>query len=313
MDKVKQASANTIATIKSIDWSDVKQNILLLTWSLSGILAFSIPLIQWSIHKKEYYNAVGYQVEYENQQRYYEEQQEQYYKQQQYYYQQQQQKYYNGDDNYGYGYEYGYQHYYKKCGWWNIVCRRQQQKYAQLYMGDENQNDDGEYEFQIPGWFLFLSNQSTEEMRRWEEENTGVRQDDDDVKKTGGEIVVMTYMFLIFVSVFGFGVYSLHKRTNRSMLKWSLLFLIQLIIVNIFLLPSLIGIDDRMWDESIYGWYGQIGVLMAFFDLWVLIFAVAFLLVFYLQDKKATSSSSAADSATTTTSTSGNDEYHTMA
>merc|ERR1719223_2272816 len=285
--------------IKSIDWSDVKQNILLLAWTISGILALSIPLIQWSVKKNEYYSAVGYEVEYEQQQRYYEEQQEQYYKQQQQYYNN-----YNNDD-YGYNGYYGYHHYYKSCEWWNLLCHRQQRKYAQLYMA--NSNDNGEYEFEVPGWFMVLSGQSTEEMRRWEEANTDVRQEDEDVKPTGGEIAVATYMFLIYVSILGYGVYTLHTRKSRSLLQWSLIFLVQLIVVNIFLLPSLIGVDDRMWDDSIYGWYGQIGVLMAFFDLWVFIFAVGFLVVFYLQDKKA-----AASSTSTMSNKSDNDDYHGM-
>ena len=41
-----------------------------------------------------------------------------------------------------------------------------------------------------------------------------------------------------------------------------------------------------MWDDSIYGWYGQIGVLMAYFDFWVGMFSVVFLIALWVLGKK---------------------------
>ena len=35
--------------------------------------------------------------------------------------------------------------------------------------------------------------------------------------------------------------------------------------------------EDRIMEDSIYGWYGQIGVLMAYIDFYGLLFCVGFL------------------------------------
>eukprot|EP00980_Cylindrotheca_fusiformis_P012948 scaffold3236_cov66-Cylindrotheca_fusiformis.AAC.14 len=267
MDRVKGAARGAVNGVKSIQWSDVKRNTILMAWLISGLVVFLAPLIQWKVRKNQYYKAAGQYIEYEQQQ----EEQDQ-----------------NQDDDY----TSDYAAYYKECGWWNIACQRKQMKYANYYMGDNNDQDQDEngnynYQFTIPAWFVIISGGDSEELRRWKEENTGVRQDDlDETAPTGGEITVVVFMFLTFLVVLGLGFVTFYKRAGLAPIKWSLVFMIQMCFMNFLLLPSLISNEDRMWDESIYGWYGQIGVLMAFFDFYVLIFSTVFLIVLYLEDRK---------------------------
>ena len=265
MDKVKGATAATVAGIKSIKWSEFKRNTILLAWTISGLIAFILPLALVTSEKKAFYKAIGYANEYEDEQRNYEEQQNQ------------------NDDGYQYS------SYYKSCGWWNIVCKTKQMKYANMY-GDDNQMDDDNngYTFTIPTWFLLMGGQ-TEEMRRWEEENTGVRQEDDDLQTYAGETVFVVFMMLSFLVVWGMGIRAFYKSTDTSIVKFGLIFMLQMCIANLFLVPSLISTEDRMWEDSYYGWYAQTGVLMAYFDFWVAIFSIAFLIVLYIVDKKSSS------------------------
>jgi len=264
MDRIKATASVAVNEVRSIEWSAVKRNTVLVAWIVSGLVAFLAPLIQWSVHKNSFYNTQGYMVEYENQQNDYEEQQNQDYE--------------YGDDDMS--------NLYKECGWWNIACKRQQMKYAEYYMGDNDQNDDENYSEQIPSWFVFLSGGQSEEMSRWTEENTGVRDEMDETAPSTGAIIAVIYMFIVFAAIFCIGCTTFYKSKPFSTLKWGLAFLINICVINILLLPNLISNEERMWDESIYGFYGQIGILMAYFDLWVMIFSTVFLVILVRQDKK---------------------------
>lgn len=273
---VKARAVASITAVKNIEWSNVKRNTMLMAWNITGLLAFVVPFVVWTVHKQQYYKAAGYMVEYEQQQQEYEDQ-------------------YNGDDNYnGNDDGNGYSNIYQDCGWYNFVCKRQQMEYANYYMasGDSGEQEYDEYgnaveEFSTPSWFLFLQGGNTEEMRKWTEENTGQRmEDDEELGNTAGEVAALVYMNLAFLAVLGYGFYTFYNKYDLSKLKWSLFFLVQLVVVNFLLLPKLISSEDRMWDDSIYGWYGQTGVLMAYFDFWVGIFALVFLIVLAREDKK---------------------------
>jgi len=272
---VSAKAKSAVSAVKSIEWSQVKRNTILVAWLLMGLTAFSAPIIQWSVHKKDYYSKVGYLVEYEQQQE-----------------QQNNNGNDDGDDAYG--------GVYRDCSWWNLVCKKQQASYASYYMGDNNDqgnqyDEDGNavYNFQLPSWYIAIGGgENSEEVRRWKEENTGERmEDDEETSPTTGEILVLTYMYLTLVGILGFGFYTFYQKKPLAPLKIGIWFLVQLIIVNVLLIPKLISSEDRMWDESIYGWYGQVGVLMAYFDFWVGIFCISFLVLLHIQDKKGSGSS----------------------
>mmetsp|Transcript_27028 Transcript_27028/g.54004 ORF Transcript_27028/g.54004 Transcript_27028/m.54004 type:complete len:208 (+) Transcript_27028:94-717(+) len=152
MSKSVQDSLESIrGSVNSINWKSVWANPLLLAWISAAVLSVAVPSIQWSVQRSSFYQSYGYAVEYENQQREYEEQQN---------------DDGNNDDVYGSVYE--------SCSSWNWWCIKKQAYYADYY-GDGNKDDGddgGAGSMTFPSWFIFLGGQ-TENMRRWEEENTG--------------------------------------------------------------------------------------------------------------------------------------------
>lgn len=265
----------------SVNWSSVKANKVLIAWLIFGTVAVVGPPIQWQIQRAKFYRQYGKYVAYEEQQRQYEEAQNQ-----------------NNNNNDGYSY---YSSYYKNCSSWNFRCRAKQEKYAQQYFGDNNNNNGGYDEngnpvadTQIPGWFQFMSGRSSqsEAMRRWQEENTGVRQEDDDDrnqgKATAGEIFVAVYMILVVLATVVYGTMRLYEsglhnigKDRLTGLIVALVLVMNLLFLNLLLMPSLVSVEDRMMEESVYGWYGQIGVLMAYIDFYGLLFCAGFLAAFY--------------------------------
>ena len=142
MDSLKATAAQTAASLRSVNWKEgILTAPLILTYIVTGILSIVVPVSQWSANKNSYYNAAGYYIEYENQQREYEEAQNG-----------------NNNNNNNNGY-----YSYEDCAWWNVPCRKQQYQYAS-YNQDNNNNN---YQQEIPQWYIMLGGQ-TEEMRRWE-------------------------------------------------------------------------------------------------------------------------------------------------
>mmetsp|Transcript_27028 Transcript_27028/g.54005 ORF Transcript_27028/g.54005 Transcript_27028/m.54005 type:complete len:97 (+) Transcript_27028:819-1109(+) len=51
------------------------------------------------------------------------------------------------------------------------------------------------------------------------------------------------------------------------------------------MLPSgTISSEDRQMEDSVYGWYGQVGVLMAYINIWFLAFSILFPVAFFIVD-----------------------------
>lgn len=288
--------------MESIDWGRVKSNKWLLAWLILGSATVLAPTMHWGIQRTVYYSKYGKYVAYEEKQRQYEE----------YYNQQQEQQNYNGnynDDGNNY-----YSSSYKKCGWWNIPCNRKQESLAQLYFG-ENDNNNYNYngydengnpvapEQTIPVWYLLISGgsrgtQMSEARKKWEEENTGQRVEENDRreeeemgKSTIGEALVAIYMVVALIATVVYGARRLYllepedKETSRVLLRpvlTGIALLANLLFINLLLLPKLVSTDDRMLEgETIFGWSGQTGVLMALVDLWGLLFCAIFALAFY--------------------------------
>ena len=76
MDSLKNAAANTAASLRSVNWKEgILAAPIILAYLVTGVLSVIIPVSQWTANKNAYYNAAGYYIEYENQQQEYEEQQ----------------------------------------------------------------------------------------------------------------------------------------------------------------------------------------------------------------------------------------------
>jgi len=240
-----------------------------ISWVVSGLLAIFIPLITWSVNKSKYYNAYGYAQEAED----YYEQQQQYYEQQQQYYEQQQ----NGDD---YAAEVSY---YKDCSWFNWSCRKKQWEYATY---DENGgNDNDEDEEVLPGWFYFLGGES-EEMQRWKEDNTGVRTSSSE----GGLKFVYALTLILAFTLLGYGAFVIGKKQSVTNLIVLLGLTATIGLMNLIMnVGGVISADEKDFEDSYDGWYGQMGVLLVYTNFWMILFSLVFGGVFLVKahfDKK---------------------------
>jgi hypothetical protein len=88
-------------------------------------------------------------------------------------------------------------------------------------------------------------------------------------------------MVLLFVGILIFGAMTLYKKTRRAPLIVTLLAFANFCLLTLIMAgQGLISTEGRMFDETIYGWYGQMGVLIAYQAFWFLLFTVAFASVF---------------------------------
>ena len=218
-------------------------------WVVGGLLTIFVPVLKWNANRQEYYDSYGYAIEYEQQQRAYEEQQN------------------NNNNNNNY-----YYYNYPSCHWWQWKCRLNQFNYRNA--GDGNQNNNGEYQITYPGWFVFFGGQ-TEEDNRWREENG-----ENLSESTGAMKFVYAWSIVMFVSILFYGGFVFYKRRPVGPLLIMLFMFLQFAILTMVLIcQGVLKTDDRDLEDSIYGWYGQIGVLIVYTGaayLWfTFIFAVA--------------------------------------
>ena len=223
-----------------------------LSWVVSGLLSIFIPVITWSSQRGEYYNAYGYALELEEKQRQYYEAQEQQ----------------NNNNNNG-----NYYNYYKECSWINWTCRKRQY-YLATY--DGNGGNDDRQQQQLPGWFIFLGGaDNSEDMQRWREENTGQKAT---AVTPSGLKFVYTWTLFMFIALYVYGAISLAKRQNLCNLSTLLAVSASLGLMNMIMAAQgVISSDDRDMEDSYYGWYGQIGVLMTYTYFWIMLFSIGFL------------------------------------
>jgi len=82
------------------------------------------------------------------------------------------------------------------------------------------------------------------------------------------------FMFLI-LSVHGFR--TLKKGTDRVGLIVTLLIFGQFSLMNLITtVQGAIETDDRFFEDSIYGWFGQYSVLVAYTDFWMFLHSILF-------------------------------------
>ena len=241
-----------------------------LSWVVSGLLTIFVPIITWNVQKGAYYDAYGYAVEAEDQERYYEEQQN------------------DGDDNNNNNNNNNGNYYqiYKECSWINFACRKRQYMYATM---DDN-NEDGNNGQVLPNWYIFLGGgDNSEQMQRWKEDNTGERAEGQ-ASTPGGLKFVYAWTIIMFLALWGYGAFALAKKRDVSTLVMLLGISASLGLMNaIMAAQGVISSDDGDMEDSYYGWYGQIGVLMAYTDFWIMLFSFGFLTAFkvrsYLNNK----------------------------
>jgi len=227
-----------------------------ISWLVSGLLAIFIPLITWSANKSEYYSSYGYVKEAED-----------YYEQQQKYYEEQQ----NADDAYD-----AEVSYYKDCSWFNWACRKQQWAYATY---DENGGNGDEEEEVLPGWFYFLGGEN-EEMQRWKEENTGDRVSS---SSEGGLKFVYALTLILSFVLLGYGAFVIGKKQSATNLIVLLGLTATIGLMNLIMNAAGISADDKDFEDSYDGWYGQMGVLLVYTNFWMMLFSLGFCAIFLVK------------------------------
>lgn len=231
--------------------------LLVFIWIVSGLLALSIPAGKYNAKKDQYYSSYGKYIEYENQQRAYEEAQNN-------------QNDGNNNNNYGYGYP--------TCKWFQWKCRKAQYYYRMQNGGGGNNNQNGNMVY-TPDWYRFIGGGTrNEEDRRFYEEN-GISFNYDE--PTGAMKFVYSWSIIMFLGLLVYGSFVI--LTGRSVLGLVVLCAVfaQFSLLQILLCgQGVISSDDRDLEESIYGWYGQSGVLQVYTDLGYFVFCASFCLIF---------------------------------
>lgn len=217
-------------------------------WILSSFLAIVIPVSKWTHERHQYYNYIGSYHEYEWKQRQYEELQ-------------------NGNDIYNGSI----------CSWWNYICRQRAAKY-QYYIqnqqgNDQNNNDNrqGNMMTALPAWYIFFGGAI-------DAEGGGP---DAEMRMNSSSNAAMKFVYSCNIITFAglgiFGYRTLTKGRDRMGLIVALLIHAQFVLMNLITLTQgTIATDDRFFENSIYGWFGQWSVLVAYTDFWMFLHSIIF-------------------------------------
>jgi hypothetical protein len=217
----------------------------ILIWILGGVLALIIPASKWTKNKNDFYEVSGKYIAYEQEQRAYEEANRQN----------------NGDNN--------DENYYAipTCRWYQWSCRKN------AYYYQMQNNDHAEDQVQVPAWYLFLGG-TTEEQQRQREEMGMSSQNNAPVK------LVYVWSVVLFIILILYGVVVLAKGWSMNSLRVILLFWTQFcIMILILTAQGVIETDGRALEENIYGFYGQMGILLAYSSFWMALHSGIYTLV----------------------------------
>lgn len=234
--------------------------ILLFSWALSSVLALIIPVCKWAAERNRYHNYYGQYNEYQQQQQQYEEQA-------------------NGNGNYA--------NYYNLCSWYDIKCKYRMRQYTQMY-GNNNgdgggSNDQAQMRAMMPAWYFFFGGSLEEDERQREE--MGMGQNDGSMKFVYASTIIM----FIGLSIFGFR--SMYDGKDRLGVIVALLIFGWFSLMNLLTtVQGTIETDNQYFEESIYGWFGQWSVLVAYTDFWLMLHCFGFaavLSLFRCLDKRA--------------------------
>lgn len=226
-------------------------------WLLAGVLAILIPLSKWKKQRKQWYNYYGQYVEYENNQRMYEEQQNQ------------QNQYNNGNQynnaNQGNGNYDRDGRWIPSCSWWQVKCR-QQRMYYMAANGDQNQN-----QIRFPNWYATIGGKLEEERR--DREERGENPD----SASGALKFVYTWTMIVFIALLVFGSVTLFQKKPLTPLIVVMLIVGQFALLQLILLgQGVIETEGREMEDSYYGWYGQLPILMVYTDWGYFLFTICF-------------------------------------
>lgn len=238
------------------------------SWLVTSLLAIFIPVIIWSSQRGAYYKNYGYALELEEKKR-------------QYYENRDGNNNRNNNNN-------NYYTYYKECSWFNWPCRKRQYYFATM---EDRNRQDGNYRQELPGWYIFLGGaEHSEDMMRWKEQNTGIRASA--TGNTGGIKFVYVWTLALFLALVAYGAVTLGTQQQVRHLEVFLVVAASIALMNLVITAQgVISSDDRDMEDSYYGWYGQMGVLVAYTNFWIMLQSIGFLIAFrirsYLEKRAA--------------------------
>jgi hypothetical protein len=244
-------------------WQPGTSNYLLFAWALSSLLAAIIPVVKWTSERNSYFSYYGEYKLYEMQQKQYEQQA-------------------NGNWNGSY---------YNSCGWWDFKCKYQAKVYLATYGNNNGGNQQGgggnennQMRAVLPGWYYLFGGSIEMDQRQREEMGlTGPEE--------GGMKFVFACTIIMFIALAAYGFRTMYTGKDRSGLIFSLIMFGMFTIMNLLTtVQGTIETDDRFFEDSVYGWFGQWAVLVAYTDFWLIIHCFSFALllgVLKLLDMKA--------------------------
>jgi len=209
--------------------------ILLLGWLVSAALAVIIPVSKWAAERNKYHRYYGQYNEYNYQQ---EGNNGNY-------------NNYNGNNNM----------YSQFCSWWDFQCRYRVGRYQQMYGNGEGGQEEGQMRAMLPGWYFFFGG-SIEQDGEGEEGSTR--------KNEGSMQFVYAMTVIMFLGLTVFGYRSMYAGKDRMGVIAALLIFGTFSLLNLVTtVQGTVETDNRFFENSIYGWFGQWSVLVAYTDFWL--------------------------------------------
>lgn len=219
--------------------------LLLLFWSLSAFVVFLAPLIKWSVERNQYFQYAGKYIQYQQQQRQYEQQNNN-----------------NNNNNNGNNINYS-----NLCAWWDYKCKVQMQQYQQNQGGNNNNRDQNRVA--LPGWYYLFGGHAEEDERQREE--MGMSSYDGTMK------FVYAWTVIMFIGVTAYGFHRMYSGKDRMPIIGALLIFGMFSLMNLLTtVQGTIDTDDRFFENSVYGWFGQWSVLVAYTDFFMAIYCFFF-------------------------------------
>lgn len=245
----------------------------LLVWIVGAILAIILPRHYWNQDKMDYYNSYGYQVEYDNAQRQYEEAQKN--------------NNNNGDDANNNENNYNSIQQYQNCKWYQWACRKKHKeiidnynKYQYYYNtynnnGNNNGNNgnsrDDEAQVTVPKWYRYIGGTFSGDEDREQEAIWGDnRERENDMSmygnvETGVIEFIYAWVIIMFVCIVLHGCIVLIRNRPTNGIRLSTFMFIQFLFLIILIIgQGVIKTDERDLENNVYGFYGQLSILLLY-------------------------------------------------
>ena len=123
----------------------------------------------------------------------------------------------------------------------------------------------------FPNWYASIGGRTEEDQRGREE--MGANADE----ASGALKFIYTWTLLVFLGMLLFGAVTIYKRKPLTPLIVTMLIIGQFALMQLILLgQGVIATEGREMEDSVFGWYGQLPVLMVYSDWGYFLFSIGF-------------------------------------